>query len=631
MLYIILGIVLVVTISAFIGKNKPAGTPQKETGDASPTNELINDTPVKEQERKTEASAKKEIAANAPVKSEAGEQTAIGSLVAPPLTSPGVSGSTVYSSSGEIIRAPDSVKRDAYGLHWSNRSSELNINGIVIRGAMIYWADGKPGIDEPSCIDITLPFEITDTEHIKVSAPSYAMMTPSQRGGYLMWLSGGRNQIPADPSYVALWFMGIERRALLDKQDITLCVVESLRMLPFVRNEKLYGNMKNLSIWLTVKYMISEEQILKLIQNMKDAPTEFFNVVLSTYSNAKLPLPSYLAYIVMCCSPIAGTTAPYEERLINAFALIYKNQTNGGLVLKTPRVTLSLSYVSLNTSISENKRKQEIVVLPDFFKDTMQFKPIINSWNDFIKKYEEKCFEEESDGLMIKRVDWKPFVQKYLKEGELHFIAKFGELASFLEIVQAEKPSSTERKEICEAARVEGYLIIPDLCISGKEYSWEDNIALTPVAMGEKISNHYSSAAFMFEFITELTGEKMGEFGSAEEILNKIAKYFTLENEELIRLNILPSIFGEGAQEPGNLGECLQTWLKTDEREYISNFVFELLELSNYSDDAPHIKQISEKMHQILDVKTETFEKIAITPETGEKLISILSGLFKNK
>lgn len=630
MLYIILGIVLVVTISAFIGKNKPTGKIPKETGEAEPANVFMQDASSQAQENSL-ITTTIDKTTDETAESKSDEPMNVGSLVATPLTSPGVSGSTVYSSSGEIIRAPDSVKRDAYGLHWSNRSSELNVNGIILRGAMIYWADGKPGIDEPSCIDITLPFEISDTEYAKDKAPSYAMMTPSQRGGYLTWLAGGRNQIPADPLCITLWFMGIERRALLDKQDITFCVVETLRMLPYIRNEKLYSYMKNLSIWLTVKYMLPEEQILKLVQNMKDAPVEFFNVILGTYSNAKLPLPSYLAYIVMCCSPIARKTAPYNENLINAFALIYKNQTNGGLILKTPNSEISLSYISFNTSISESKRKQEIIVLPDFFVDIMQFKPIINSWNDFIKKYEENCFEDESDGLKIKQIDWEPFIRKNHKEGELHLITKFSSLASFLEIDQSEKPSSVERKEISEIARIEGYLIIPDLCISGKEYGWEDSIALTPIALGEKISDDYSSAALMLEFITALTGENAGEFGGAEGILNKTARYFCLENEELNRLNILPSIFGERTQEPDNLGECLHTWLKTEEREYIRDFVFDMLELSNDPDTAPHIVQISEKLHKLLDVNIETQENITITPETGEKIVHILSDLFKNK
>ena len=621
MIYIILGIVLIVTISAFIGKKNVT----EKTSDEASVSTLVND-PAQDQGQQNNAKTKKENA----------DSDASESLVAPPLTSPGVSGSAVYSSSGEIIRAPDSVKRDAYGLHWSNRSSELNVNGTVIRGAMIYWADGKPGIDEPSCIDITLPFEIIDTEHVKDSAESYAMMTPSQRGGYLTWLEGGRNLKPSDLSWVSLWFMGIERRALLDKQDISLCVIESLRMLPFVRGQKLYNNMKNLAVWLAVKFMLPEDQMLKFIQNMKDVPTEFFNVVLSSYSNAKLPLPSYLAFIIMCSSPIAGKTVPYSEKLINAFAGIYKEQTGGGLILITPRAKISLTYVSINTSIPESKRKQEIIDLPDFFKDIAQFKPLVSSWNDFITKYEEKCFDEDADEFGIKHTDWEPFIQKNLKGEELSLIITLSSLALFLEIDQTEKPGSAARKGISEMARIEGYLIIPELCISGKEYKWEDNIALTPIAMGEKINDDYNSAALMLEFTVALTGENAQKFGGASEILNTTIKYFSLVNEELTRLQILSSIFEKETQEPDNLGECLQAWLKTEEREYVRDVVYDMLNLSKEPDEQgesdEHIKQISEKLHQVLDIKTETFEKIT-TPAViaGEKLAGILSTLFKNK
>jgi hypothetical protein len=401
-------------------------------------------------------------------------------------------------------------------------------------------------------------------------------------------------------------------------------------MLPFGRNERLYNKMKSLSVWLAVKYMLPEEQILKLIQNMKDTPIEFFNVVLSSYCNAKLPLPSYLAYIVMCCSPIAGKSAPYTEDLINAFAGIYKNQTNGGLVLKKPRSLIQLSYVSTNDSIVENKRKQETIDLLDFFNDTAQFKPLVNSWNDFINEYEENRLKGEPNEVVIKRTDWEPFIVEILDGRELPLIIKFSALASFLEVDQTEKPSSSERKEISEIARIEGYLIVPDLCISGKEYTWEDNIALTPIALGEKISDDYSSAALVFEFVAALAGENAIKFGGIQEILNTVIKYFSLINEELTRLNILPEIFDEETQSVDNLGECLQVWLKTEEREYIRNVIFEMLNLPE--DLADHTQLISEKLHQVLDIKIETLEKISTPPAlTGEKLVSILSALFKNK
>ena len=629
MFYFILGIVLIITVSTFIGKKKFAEKPSTEKTEEIPLVESTNvDAQVYNEEKQQDTI--KEGEAVADESSEAArEPSDVNPLVARPLTSPEVNASTVYSSTGEIIRAPDSVKRDAYGLHWNNRSFELDVNGLIIKGAMVYWADGKPGIDEPSCIDITLPFEIAPTDHTKSNVESYAMMTPSQRGGYLMWLAGGRNVMPSDLSWAYLWFMGIERRALLDKQDISLCVVESLRTLPFARNERLYKNLRHLAVWLSVKYMLPEEQILKLIQNMSDVPIDFFNIVLNNYCNAKLPLPSYLAYIIMCYSPLAKKSVPYTENLVNAFAGIYKNQTGGGLVLKSPRAKISISYASINTSISENKRKQEIIDLPDFFVDTTQFKPLIDSWNDFIEQYESNLFDDDPAKLEIKHVDWEPFIQENLEGGETPLIIKLSELATFLEIEQTDKPSSASRKGICKIARIEGYLIIPELCISGKEYDWDDIIALTQIDLGENIGDYYSSAALIFEFATALVGENAGEYGGIHEILYSTINYFTLENNELTRLNILHDIFYRKTPVPENLGECLQTWLKTEEREYVRDVVSEML---NLLDESEHALQISEKLHQVLDIKTETHEKITTPPEeTGKKLADILSTLFRNK
>jgi uncharacterized tellurite resistance protein B-like protein len=181
-----------------------------------------------------------------------------------------------------------------------------------------------------------------------------------------------------------------------------------------------------------------------------------------------------------------------------------------------------------------------------------------------------------------------------------------------------------------DIARVEGYQIIPELCISGKNYIWEDSVALIPIAMGERISDDYNSAALIFEFITALAEENIDEYGGIQEILDTTVKYFSLVNEELAKLNVLVNIFSQEARNLDNLGECLRTWIKTEDREYIRNVIFEILNLSGDLDDST--KQISEKLHQVLDIQADTFEKLTTPPfQTGERLVSVLSTLFKNK
>ena len=134
----------------------------------------------------------------------------------------------------------------------------------------------------------------------------------------------------------------------------------------------------------------------------------------------------------------------------------------------------------------------------------------------------------------------------------------------------------------------------------------------------------------IFEFIASLTGDNKDKYGGTEELLNTTIKYFSLVNEELTRLKILPGIFDKETQIPDNLGECLCTWLKTEEREYVRDCLFEMLSLSD--DPTDQARSISKKLHQILDIEPETFEKITTPlPITGEKLVSILSAFFVNK
>ncbi|MEZ6235306.1 MAG: TerB N-terminal domain-containing protein [Phycisphaerales bacterium] len=59
---------------------------------------------------------------------------------------------------------------------------------------------------------------------------SYAACGPAQRWAYLTWLASGRASLASDPGVVHLHFMGLERRALADGQDLGLVVREVCRV-----------------------------------------------------------------------------------------------------------------------------------------------------------------------------------------------------------------------------------------------------------------------------------------------------------------------------------------------------------------------------------------------------------------
>ena len=94
--------------------------------------------------------------------------------------------------------------------------------------------------DEPSAIDLTLPFDISFTEEDLTSDigyyPSYERLTPQQRAVYLQWLSDVSKPIPI--GYVFIFYYGLERFLFTDKYEAALSMIQHLRQ--FHSNSSFY-------------------------------------------------------------------------------------------------------------------------------------------------------------------------------------------------------------------------------------------------------------------------------------------------------------------------------------------------------------------------------------------------------
>ena len=87
--------------------------------------------------------------------------------------------------------------------------------------------------DEASCIDLSLEVGKPAWEAAGALGyyPTYAKLSPSQRANYLSWLSNGRTGALADIGYAFLFFYGLERRLIVERQDLSPIVKECVRLL----------------------------------------------------------------------------------------------------------------------------------------------------------------------------------------------------------------------------------------------------------------------------------------------------------------------------------------------------------------------------------------------------------------
>jgi hypothetical protein len=442
-------------------------------------------------------------------------------------------------------------------------------------------------------------------------------MTPLQRGAYLLWLAGGRIQPPSHRCYPILWLFGLERRVLSDRLDIAICIGEAFRLLPLIRWESLRQGLIKFITWMAAKAWLPEEQLMAFCRSLPTVPTEILSMLLRPYAEAKLPLPSTVAFTVMRASSLAEgeetkRSIPHDDDFIAQFAPKYKSKCAGGLVLPRPTSSLFMAYVPTNPTLSGDKNiAGGVLELPDFFKDATNFAPLVAVWKEFLKNIAPSSHPEPSRAAeelekLGDRPDWDSFVRRLLSLPDPEDPSETVEVTSPLttsltavaDLVRIErpggsqieqedqgeknkqKPSASDRKKIADTARVEGFLILPDLGIAGKEYHWDDPIVLAPFPSGLRPSQDYNAAALLLEYACALTGFSGPEgTDKVKTLAGRLDDYFPLTSDDHVRLDALSSIFSAASStassgnDSDNIGECLQFWLQREQRVTVRDFL----------------------------------------------------------
>lgn len=132
------------------------------------------------------------------------------------------------------LRDPSTVPRTSASTGWVSHNGEVTVAGLRIAGGLIYVAKqltvpGRYGPDR-CLINPTLPVgaRAASGENLGLPYwPAYSEITPVARRMYLEWLAGGRADPAADIGFVFLFFYGLERRLLLERQTSEASILTS--------------------------------------------------------------------------------------------------------------------------------------------------------------------------------------------------------------------------------------------------------------------------------------------------------------------------------------------------------------------------------------------------------------------
>ncbi len=671
MFYLVLGIFVAVAFGALLKKQQARQHPQPPQ-EAVPQEPLQATPPEAPQEDRLEIGppdvkapeAPAEEAAPQPKAPEPQEKSGIAVLqeevvpcdtvlAAKPISSPNAVGSATYSAAapatlgedspyayGSSAEPPKKAKPSAALLRWCGRTGSLQVGDLVILGPVTYWSDGPSSVKDPCCIDVILPVEYPQ-EGVPLpadGAASYAEMTPLQRGVYLTWLAGGRIQPPLHLCYPSLWLYGLERRVIADRLDMGLCLAEAFRLLPLIRWDAVLTSLIHFITWLAVKIWLSEDELLSFCKKLLVVPDELLTLLLGSYANSKLPLPSAVAFTLMRTSERLQTAAlgerppkvAHSDELLQKFTPLYKEATNGGLILPKPRTTFTFAYVPTNPSLDAKKEAANgVVELPNFFEDLGVFDPLVAVWRDFVADLtprQPKTAAESLEG----RPDFEGFVEALRQDGgDGPLTSTLGALGALMGLdLSTEKVHGGDRKSMVETAQVEGYQILPNLGLSGWDYRWEDPILLLPLELGARPSQDYLAASFLLDLLCALMEVRSRKL--FEPLRQRLNHYFSLSTEDNVRLEAQGLLDVPAPRPAEHYGELIRFWLQGEELANLRNFLFDFL--SFLPQTQAEEQALRERVCGVLNVSPAApppYEERAPL-ERGEALVKALSPLFRN-
>ena len=145
---------------------------------------------------------------------------------------------------------------------WFGSMETPAVNGYSVPGGLVYVGEkllDYSGFNDPCLLNPSLRAVSGFSPSVPLPEQRlhYGKMTPEQRGAYLSWLAGGRNDPDAALPYVFLFFYGLERRLMVDAQRGAVSpeeradiVLEILRLLQIYGEHRAFrGTPPTFSQW----------------------------------------------------------------------------------------------------------------------------------------------------------------------------------------------------------------------------------------------------------------------------------------------------------------------------------------------------------------------------------------------
>jgi len=505
------------------------------------------------------------------------------------------------SSSSSTAGANDRRAVLSEPLRWSGRGEAVTVHGFEIRDPLTYIgsqerAGRQVRATDPSQIDRSLPVTAAAGAPPLPYWPWYAEMTPEQRCLYLRWLASDRKSLPPADGYLFVYFYGLERRALVDNTDHDLVFIEvqRLRAMHAAHSQTRSRSFQNYSsafLWYLVAVhgaKLKPGYVKALVQSTMNWTEDSLAAALASFAARQYPLPPWMAYVVAQESPLSQRSV-VVQRVSEEFRKLFTQRVEAefgkGMLLRSSKRDRQVKYrpasaalQPLTTSISN------ALGIPS------QFRRLSEIWNDCVAEL-RKLSSVARDGppKTLTPEAWEAMPPE-LRAGidhprastiyglivnntdeSGHTFLPIADLAAVLGIKPCTKLTAKHSRSVAATAEYAGFAIEPDVRLTGRNYDWEDLVAVFPHAYeSEPDYKRFGGAACILRLGMEIA-EADGRVDDEElgRVMGQIEAGFQLNEHERRRLESLRTLLVRTGSDVAGLGKRLQAVMRADERRAI--------------------------------------------------------------
>lgn len=434
-----------------------------------------------------------------------------------------------------VIRAKIESQDD---LSWVAPGQQVRTKGFEFTSPGVYVSKGKSygnqWATDPSEIILNAPVRAPRGGIEEMGYwPWYSRIEPEQRYVYLQWLASNRKALPPLEGLLFLYYYGIERRLLVDQEDLAWGMQEIIRLrqadAPRVgtKEGRSFRRYSTSHLWYHIgstPARFNREAFERSVKLTHRWSAELLTAPLAWLVHHSQPLPASFAEIIASELPGAQCSV-VTKRVPEEFSELFRNRYHEeygehGIDLRVSKREALLTYRPASSALQEWACK-----VPNPMGIRSQFKKLPDIWNSCIedlRKLSRVTLSTPDDEMTVEYwealpVDIRQDIDHPLSRqlGELMererielkgagddtieadaTLVRAGPIAELAGIEQRPTLTPTQSRRLAETLGFSGYGIVPDARITSHKYGWDDPVAIISIPDEDEVdSARYNAAA----------------------------------------------------------------------------------------------------------------------------------------